>query len=365
MTHICGYAAMMRSKYAEARSLLEEALALFREVDDPASSVPVLYLLANVLFFQGDYARAHALLEESRVRSREAGAVQNYAASLMLLGLVLLFEGNLAQAHACLEECVTVSREVGYKRNLGLSISLLGMVAWLQGDIARARSLLEESLVLVKEAGGRGRIAEVFVTQGLILFGEDDYPAARARLEESLRISIELAHKWNIAWCLEGLAAVAAAQEEPVRAVWFMSAAQALREAIGTPLLSLSQAMHELTFTSTRTQLGEQSFDAAWAEGRTMTPEQILVSLEPMPTPKPALTAPSSAAVAPQSHADLTPRELEVLRLLAHGLTSAQIAAQLVIGLVTVNSHVRSIYSKLGVTSRSAATRYAMEHKLV
>jgi DNA-binding NarL/FixJ family response regulator len=67
----------------------------------------------------------------------------------------------------------------------------------------------------------------------------------------------------------------------------------------------------------------------------------------------------------PASAAGLTPREMDVLRLLAQGLTSAQIAEQLVIGLVTVNSHVRSIYSKLGVTSRSAATRYAIEHHLV
>ncbi len=61
----------------------------------------------------------------------------------------------------------------------------------------------------------------------------------------------------------------------------------------------------------------------------------------------------------------LTAREGEVLRLLARGMTSAQIAEQLVIGVVTVNFHVRSIYSKLGVTSRSAATRDALEHHLV
>jgi predicted ATPase len=65
------------------------------------------------------------------------------------------------------------------------------------------------------------------------------------------------------------------------------------------------------------------------------------------------------------SDIDLTPRETDVLRLLAQGLTSSQIAERLVIGLVTVNSHVRSIYSKLGVTSRSAATRYALEHHLL
>jgi DNA-binding NarL/FixJ family response regulator len=66
-----------------------------------------------------------------------------------------------------------------------------------------------------------------------------------------------------------------------------------------------------------------------------------------------------------QAYGGLTAREMDVLRLLAQGLTSAEIAERLVIGVVTVNFHVRSIYSKLGVSSRSAATRYAVEHHLV
>ena len=61
----------------------------------------------------------------------------------------------------------------------------------------------------------------------------------------------------------------------------------------------------------------------------------------------------------------LTRREHEVLCLLTMGLTSAQIAERLVVSLPTVNTHVRSIYYKLKVTSRSAATRYAIEHHLI
>ena len=61
----------------------------------------------------------------------------------------------------------------------------------------------------------------------------------------------------------------------------------------------------------------------------------------------------------------LTSREREVLDLLTMGLTNAQIAERLVVSLSTVNTHVRSIYNKLEVTSRSAATRYAVEHHLV
>ena len=93
-----------------------------------------------------------------------------------------------------------------------------------------------------------------------------------------------------------------------------------------------------------------------------MTPEQVLAIPAPqiMPT-----VIPPPAQVSFTDLDRLTPREMEVLRLLAQGLTSAQIAERLVIGVVTVNFHVRSIYNKLGVTSRAAATRYAMEHHLL
>jgi DNA-binding NarL/FixJ family response regulator len=63
--------------------------------------------------------------------------------------------------------------------------------------------------------------------------------------------------------------------------------------------------------------------------------------------------------------ARLTARELEVLRLVAQGLTNEQMAEHLVISPRTVDTHLTSIYSKIGVSSRSAATRYAVEHHLV
>jgi DNA-binding NarL/FixJ family response regulator len=61
----------------------------------------------------------------------------------------------------------------------------------------------------------------------------------------------------------------------------------------------------------------------------------------------------------------LTAREVEVLRLLAQGWSDAQIAEHLVISPRTVNTHLTSIYRKLQVTTRSAATRYAIDHQLV
>ena len=61
---------------------------------------------------------------------------------------------------------------------------------------------------------------------------------------------------------------------------------------------------------------------------------------------------------------ELTEREVEVLHLVAMGLTNVQIAEQLTISPRTVHAHVRSIYSKLGISSRSAATRYAIHHRI-
>jgi DNA-binding NarL/FixJ family response regulator len=68
----------------------------------------------------------------------------------------------------------------------------------------------------------------------------------------------------------------------------------------------------------------------------------------------------------PVVHRDqLTSRELTVLKLIATGLTNREIAECLVVSRRTIDAHLRSIYSKIGVASRSAATRYAVEHGLV
>jgi DNA-binding NarL/FixJ family response regulator len=63
--------------------------------------------------------------------------------------------------------------------------------------------------------------------------------------------------------------------------------------------------------------------------------------------------------------AGLTPREVEVLRLVVNGMSDAQVADKLVVSLRTVHSHLRSVYRKLQVGSRNEAARWAVEHRLV
>jgi DNA-binding NarL/FixJ family response regulator len=99
-----------------------------------------------------------------------------------------------------------------------------------------------------------------------------------------------------------------------------------------------------------------------------MTPEQAITAKGSETLPQPLSAKQSSMPPAKPSPAypdGLTAREVEVLRLLAQGMTDAQMAEQLVISPRTVNNHLTSIYQKIQVSSRSAATRYAVDTGLV
>jgi DNA-binding NarL/FixJ family response regulator len=127
------------------------------------------------------------------------------------------------------------------------------------------------------------------------------------------------------------------------------------------------RASYEQAIALAHAALGEQAFRAAWAEGRMMTPEQALAAQGKamLPTPLPARLTAAPPLQPPTSPFGLTAREVEVLRLLAQGWTDARIAEHLVISPRTVNRHITSLYSKLGVSSRAAATRFAHEHHVL
>ncbi len=99
-----------------------------------------------------------------------------------------------------------------------------------------------------------------------------------------------------------------------------------------------------------------------------MTLEQVLAAQRPVTMPPPIPAEPSTAPPVPKAPTypdELTAREVEVLRLVAQGLTNEQVAQRLVISPRTVDTHLTSMYSKIGVSSRVAATRYAMDHHLL
>ena len=143
-----------------------------------------------------------------------------------------------------------------------------------------------------------------------------------------------------------------------VRAARLWNAAEVLLEKIEAMYTYVPDHSLHRSQLAARSQIDEAAWEAAWAEGRTMTSEQAIeYALDRSTTPEPA---------APETYpAGLSSREVEVLRLAATGLTNAEVAEKLFVSSRTVDWHMSSIYRKLGLHSRTEATRFAAEHDLL
>jgi DNA-binding CsgD family transcriptional regulator len=188
---------------------------------------------------------------------------------------------------------------------------------------------------------------------------QENFTFARAQYEESLDDAIELGMTGFMTSGLKGLGCVAAAQGQYTWAALLWGASENRPESYS---VAIPRTIYERMRATTRVHLGESAFEQYMAEGRAMTPQQALAAQKAMQLEVPPPSTAKRSLVYP---AGLTAREVEVLRLVAEGLTDAQVAEHLVISLRTVNAHLTSIYQKIHVSSRSAATRYALEHHLM
>lgn len=360
--------AWMKDNRVRARSLMEEALVLWRNLGEKEGIADSLFHLAWQATIQGEYTRALAWCEEGLAIYKERGDEMGIAASYFQMAWILFdSQGESVTARSLLEECLALQRKVGDTFDTAVALWLLGRIALHEGDITVIPSLVGKSLKLFREAGNQFGILQSLTVLAKFEASQGGLAAARALYEESLAIARKIGSKLEIAFCLEGMASVLAAQGEPERAARLWGAADSLREMISVSLPPVDRTDYERVVEQVRAQLGEKIFSAAWVAGRTMASEQTFAAREPgtIPPPPVGYVPAASAKRSITSPCGLTRRESDVLRLLTTGLTNSQIAGQLVISLPTVSTHVRSIYTKFGVTSRSAATRYAVEHHLV
>ena len=147
-----------------------------------------------------------------------------------------------------------------------------------------------------------------------------------------------------------------------------LSAAESALGALDKHIQPSDKIEYDQHVSNLRTRLGPANFAAAWAAGQAMPVEQAIAEARQITSSGQPAEAPNSPAAQNASAlnpAGLTPRELEVLRLVAMGLGNQEIAQQLVLSRRTAYAHMRSIFSKLDVTTRTAAARVALENKLV
>ena len=132
------------------------------------------------------------------------------------------------------------------------------------------------------------------------------------------------------------------------------AAAEATQRRVGLAPAPALRAKNGRALSATRGALGEEAFAEAWSAGGGLPLDRAVAEAQDL--------AGEAGRAAP---AGLTAREAEVLGLVAKGMTNAQIARELYLSPRTVHRHLNSIFHKLGVGSRAAATRLAVEHGLV
>jgi predicted ATPase/DNA-binding CsgD family transcriptional regulator len=344
----------------EGRRWLQRALAGSGTSTTPARA-KALNQAGLMAMWQGDTQQSAALLEEGRTLFEELGDGLGVANSLVDLGQLALRGGDRKRTRALREEGEALRPRLSDRQAMGFLLLFLGGAAIDEGDHDRAVGLLEEGLELNRELGDTLGTALCLASLGIVALEQDDPERAAALYEEDLRLLRSLRDKAATAFGLRGMACVAALRGDAARAARLWGAGEALGEAINLPLSPFDRAHpdYEGLLNGVRPRLEEIAWEAALAEGRAMTPE---VALEYALQPPAAPEEPSSP---PSFPSGLSAREVEVLGLVARGMTDPQVAEELYISPRTVNAHLRSVYHKIGSSTRAEATRFALEHDLL
>lgn len=235
---------------------------------------------------------------------RPLGVPYHVADGLRVLGAAHLGVGEDEAAEAALTEGKALATAISNPWLAGHANCHLGELARRRGDTAHAEDLHHEALALRATGGLRPGVAE----------------------------------------SLEALAGLAADQESFPEAVRLFGAASALRAGMGLARWPADQPAYDTDVATASGVLGEDAFNAAWAEGAALSVDEAVAY---------ASRARGERKRPSTGWASLTPTELEVVKLVAKGLTNPEIGERLFIGRGTVKTHLAHVFTKLGIASRS------------
>jgi non-specific serine/threonine protein kinase len=357
---IAGSLAVTHGDLAAASPLFEEGLCLARAGEDPALVAWALVNLGYLALVAGELASARQLLEEGAAVSRGGNLPGWEAFNLRQLGFVAVEAGDDATARPLFERALLLATEAGYIRALAFAQLSLGWLCYRAGEQTNAQAHLEASLQhweAMREPASSAATATVVAGLGHLAVDRDEPERARALFTELLTHAHPPGGQYVLRLALEGFAHLAAQQGQAAPALRLASAATRLQRSHagrgsvrGSPLL-------ERWIAPARAAAGSRTAVSAWNAGAAFSTAEAVAAAR-------AVGAAISQATAPSSPLDLTPREREVVVLVAEGLTNRQIAERLVVGDRTVESHVRSALGKLGFRSRYQLAEWAMQHGL-
>jgi predicted ATPase/DNA-binding SARP family transcriptional activator/tetratricopeptide (TPR) repeat protein len=266
-----GAAAHIRGEYPAAQAMYGEALELARRAGALNIMGRCLSGLGRLALHTDDLERATAYYTESMARFREAGDLRRATLILGNLGVVAFNEGDFELAASRLTEHLADARKIGDLKLIGGALTNLGTVWQNTGENERAERAHAEALALAERVGDR-RLACVALTNlGLAALARKDYQGARSCHTRGLELAQAVGERRSVAESLEELAGVDAATGLIERAAVLFGASQAVRAAIGAPILGPDLVRFQKAVAEVRLALGEDLFTEAERRGRAMS----------------------------------------------------------------------------------------------
>jgi predicted ATPase/DNA-binding CsgD family transcriptional regulator len=367
-THPVRVIALYRAAYLESclghrqrsRMLANEALQMARAAGDKRHIAYALHAVANATW-DDDIRAALATMEEALAFLRAAGDRVGIIAALGTIVQVSMRVGDdKDRILPRVQELLALARMTEHKESVSWALFHVGLAGWqYRTNPQRVAVLWEESQSLAREARSKDLLAWILFIKGCAALEQGNAPQARMCLEESLKISKEIVATELIAGCLVGLALLMWKQGRLAQAATLFGASEGQFYARH---YTLSQLALERYVTKMRPQLDAP----AMAEGQGMTLEQA-IGYAFWGAGASSFESGKSSGKTDQLTvaATLSEREIEVLRLVARGLSNRAIARELVVSLGTVKTHVHNVCGKLGVDSRTQAIARARELNLL
>ncbi len=273
-----GAAALAANQYdlSAARAFLEEGLELAKELGDKQVLASALNSLGNVIRRQGEFTEANTIHEQSLVLFQEVGNKWGTALALNNLGVDARDQGDYEKANMFHQQSLQLFTEIGDKRYVAIQFINLGMIRERKSEYDKARELLDQGLLLSRELGEKIGTANSLLLLGTVARKQGDYDAAKKLIGESLAIYRELGDREGMASCFEEFAGCASAQGQHGRTARFLGIADALREAVNSPIPPAYRADKEHDVAEARSALGEQRYVAEWTKGRMMNLEEAI-----------------------------------------------------------------------------------------
>jgi predicted ATPase/DNA-binding NarL/FixJ family response regulator len=351
--------------------LVEKGVEQLRRVGDNWRLAVGLDRLADAISWHPDFEGAARAYHESMVLFQELGDLWGEAIERRELGGVALYFGHIDEAIQHYESALQLGTRVGNKQARAIALMGLGMAALRKEDFDKAEAQLEAALSYYKELGTPRYVMMTLRLLGYAAILKDDHQRAAEGFIEYLSIARVHGTEADTVLGLYAVARLSAAKHQAELTMTLLSFADATRRAAKVVVPTLDAAQLNTVVKLTRNQVPKGTWEQFSRSSKSVSKEEafntaLAVCTRTIQTSDGASSVPATKVRRPQepNPHGLSKREIELLGLVAVGLSNAEIAAQLFLSPNTVRAHLYSIYSKIDVTSRTAAAHYARKRNL-